>query len=143
MSSLSDLGFRGQSLWLDSSQREVIQNGVLRRLIAEDALKGVFLSVRSFERAVKEGTQFDATLNGLLAGEPIALSALVRGLYIAQARDVSDLLSPVHEATHGIDGHVCVPASPLVSGPLAVGARDLWKEIGRRNCMLSLPASAE
>ena len=49
----------GQSIWLDSISRDLINNGELQRLVNEDKLRGVTSNPTIFEQAMAHGESYD------------------------------------------------------------------------------------
>ena len=49
----------GQSVWCDSISRSLLDSGELRRMIAEDGLRGVTSNPSIFEKAISGGTDYD------------------------------------------------------------------------------------
>src|SRR5919112_1308387 len=65
---LQQLHAAGQSLWLDYIDRTMLFNGDLERRIRDDALTGMTSNPTIFEKALAEGSAYDAQL-GAVAGE--------------------------------------------------------------------------
>ena len=57
---LSKLHAAGQSVWLDFITRTILHNGELERMIREDGLSGMTSNPTIFEKALAEGTAYDA-----------------------------------------------------------------------------------
>ena len=58
----------GQAVWLDYIDRTLLQDGTLQHLIRDDALMGMTSNPTIFEKALSEGTAYDAQI-AALAGE--------------------------------------------------------------------------
>src|SRR5438132_14025610 len=56
---LLDLHEIGQSIWLDSIDRRMLQDGELDRRIREDALTGMTLNPTSFQKARTSSNAYD------------------------------------------------------------------------------------
>ena len=52
----------GQSPWLDSLSRKLIDSGELSRLVKEDGLKGITSNPAIFDKAVSQGADYDEVL---------------------------------------------------------------------------------
>ena len=52
----------GQSVWLDSIDRGLIESGRLRRLIEEDGLRGMTSNPAIFEKAIAHGSDYDSAI---------------------------------------------------------------------------------
>ncbi|MEO8938679.1 MAG: transaldolase [Burkholderiaceae bacterium] len=103
----------GQSLWLDNITREILDNGMLARYIAELSVTGLTSNPTIFEKAIAEGNAYDPSIRELsLQGE--SGEALFWTLALQDLRRAADLFRPVHDATGGVDGWVSLELSPLL-----------------------------
>src|SRR3712207_1022181 len=59
---LQKLHSAGQSIWLDFITRAILHNGDLERRIRDDAVTGMTSNPTIFEKALAEGTAYDAQL---------------------------------------------------------------------------------
>src|SRR6188768_1541228 len=90
----------GQSIWLDSISRDLINSGELQRLVTEDKLRGVTSNPTIFEQAINHGSSYDDALRALLkADEHQTDKALFEALAVADIRSATDVLRPVYDAT--------------------------------------------
>jgi len=134
----------GQSPWLDFIQRSFIHDGSLQTLIDRDGLKGITSNPSIFQKAMGEGTDYDAGFKALAErGDHDAL-----GIYEALAEEdiqqAADLMRPVYEATGKVDGYVSLEVSPylaLHTDETVAEARRLWKAVGRENLMVKVPGT--
>jgi transaldolase len=134
----------GQSIWLDFIERTMLHNGDLTRRIAEDALTGMTSNPTIFEKALAEGSAYDAQINGA-TGEPSA-QQLFELLATTDVRDACDAYAAVYAATKGGDGYVSIEVSPGAANDAAATideARRLWKTVGRPNVMIKVPGTVE
>ena len=135
----------GQSVWLDYIRRSLIESGELRRLIAEDGVRGVTSNPAIFEKAVAGSSDYREMLE---APEARALDAktLYERLAVRDIQDACDALRGVYEETARRDGYVSLEVSPFLAhdttGTLNE-ARRLWSAVGRENVMIKVPATAE
>jgi transaldolase/glucose-6-phosphate isomerase len=142
---LRALGVFGQSVWLDSIRRSLIESGELRRLIAEDGLRGVTSNPAIFEKAVASSSDYREVLN---APDARALDAktIYERLAVCDVQNACDALRAVYEETARRDGYVSLEVSPYLAhdttGTLRE-ARRLWSAVGRDNLMIKVPATAE
>jgi transaldolase len=144
---LSKLHAAGQSVWLDFITRTILHNGDLERMIREDGLSGMTSNPTIFEKALAEGTAYDAQLTEAVqangGGEAWELFELVE---TTDVRHACDRFMPVFERTEGADGYVSIEVSPGVSDhaeDTVVEAHRLWKTVGRPNVMVKVPGTAE
>src|SRR5580698_4398133 len=91
---LRELAEFGQSVWLDYIRRSLITSGELKRLVAEDGLKGVTSNPSIFEKAIVGSTDYkDVIKNAASAG--LDAKALYERIAIKDVRDAADILKPV------------------------------------------------
>ncbi|MEO8767464.1 MAG: transaldolase [Nitrosospira sp.] len=137
----------GQSIWLDSISRDLINSGELQRLVSEDKLRGVTSNPTIFEQAITRGNSYDDALRALLKADGQQTDkALFEALAVADIRKATDVLRPVYNATEGGDGYVSLEVSPHLArdtdGTIAEAKR-LWDAVQRPNLMIKIPATAE
>jgi transaldolase/transaldolase/glucose-6-phosphate isomerase len=60
----------GQSVWLDTIDRELLTSGGLRRLIEQEGVRGVTTNPTIFEHALTHGTAYDAAVAGVAPTQP-------------------------------------------------------------------------
>lgn len=136
---------QGQSPWLDFISRDFLDEGGLARLIDEDDLRGVTSNPTIFEKAMGQGTAYDAQIRELL-GQGADDFAIYDALTIADIRRALDLFLPVYERTGGTDGFVSLEVSPLLAlnaEETLSEARRLWKALDRPNAMIKIPGTRE
>lgn len=135
----------GQSLWLDYISRGLIRSGGLKRLIEQSGITGLTSNPTIFERAIDETNDYSDALERLAATQLDARS-VYESLSVEDVRDACDLLKPVHENTGGADGYASIEVSPCLAhdskGTVDEATR-LWREIGRPNLMVKIPATNE
>lgn len=143
-SRLHTLHAAGQSLWLDYIDRTMLTNGDLAARIRNDALTGMTSNPTIFEKALAEGTAYDAQLRAL----PATLSDrdAFDAVSCADVRDACDAFRPVYDATQGVDGYVSLEVSPELardSAGTVAEAHRLWQLVGRPNLMIKVPGTEE
>ncbi len=145
MNPLKALENHGQSVWLDYLRRRLITGGELERLIVEDGLKGITSNPSIFEKAIGGSTDYDDALKTLERERDINPGKLYERLAIEDIRMAADALRPVHDETGGRDGLVSIEVSPYLAQDTEATiteARRLWRETGRDNLMIKVPATA-
>jgi len=134
----------GQSPWLDFIQRSFTQDGSLQELIDRDGLKGITSNPSIFQKAMGEGTDYDAGFKALAErGDHDALD-IYEALAIEDIQQACDLMRPVYEATGKVDGYVSLEVSPylaLHTDETVEEARRLWQAVGRENLMVKVPGT--
>jgi transaldolase/glucose-6-phosphate isomerase len=141
---LLQLAEAGQSVWLDYLHRKILTGGELRRLIAEDGLRGMTSNPSIFEKAIGEGHDYDEQLKGLLAKADLEPGELYERLAISDIQAAADQFRPLYDRLDGADGYVSLEVSPYLAmdteGTIAE-ARRLWREVGRPNVMIKVPGT--
>lgn len=134
----------GQSLWLDYIDRTMLGNGDLHRRIKEDVLTGMTSNPTIFEKALADGTAYDAQLKAIPA------SASDRDAFelvaTTDVRNACDAFREVYDETDGADGFVSLEVSPDMARDTdgtVVEARRLWKAVDRPNLMIKVPGTEE
>ena len=134
-----------QSVWLDYIRRSLITSGELRRLIDEDGLGGVTSNPSIFEKAISGSSDYKEMLE-TPASRTMDAKSLYERLAVRDIQDAADALRPVYERTSRRDGYVSLEVSPLLAADTAgtlEEARRLWREVGRDNLMIKVPATTE
>ena len=112
-SNLHKLSKRGQSVWIDSLSRTMLETGKLAKLMKDDAVVGVTTNPTIFQKAIAEGDAYDEQLKELLEEETDAKEIFLQ----LSARDVEaalDLLAAVHEKD-AQDGFVSWEVDPTLA----------------------------
>ena len=68
-SNLHMLSARGQSVWIDSLSRQMLESGGLTKLMEEDVVVGVTTNPTIFQKAISQGDDYDEQLKELLDKE--------------------------------------------------------------------------
>jgi len=142
---LQQLGTFGQSIWLDYIRRELMAGGELRRLIADDGLRGMTSNPAIFEKAIVGSHDYDADIRAMaLAGKDA--QAIYEALSQGDVQRAADEFRPVYERTDGADGYVSLEVNPHLAhdtrGTLQE-ARRLWGALDRPNVFIKVPATRE
>jgi len=141
---LHTLHAAGQSLWLDYIDRTMLSNGDLARRIREDALTGMTSNPTIFEKALAEGSAYDAQLMQL--SPSLSDRAVFEAVATTDVRAACDAFRSVYDATNGVDGYVSLEVSPDLARDAAgtvAEARHLWKTVERPNVMIKVPGTIE
>ena len=141
---LKELQEYGQSVWLDFLSRDLIRGGELKRLIAEDGIRGMTSNPSIFEKAIGSGSDYDAQIAELEAAGDLDPGALFERLAVTDIQDGADALRPVFEQTQHRDGFISIEVSPYLAmdtGATIDEARRLWRSVGRDNLMVKIPAT--
>ncbi|MCU0627548.1 MAG: transaldolase [Gemmatimonadaceae bacterium] len=141
-SRLHKLHAAGQSVWLDNIDRTMLVDGSLARQIAADALVGQTSNPTIFEKALAQGTAYDAQLAA--APDHLTTGQLFELVASDDVRAACDLFRGVYESSGGVDGYVSIEVSPTVAND-AQGtieeAHRLWQLVNRPNVMIKVPGT--
>ena len=141
-SRLHALATAGTSTWLDFIDRGMLATGDLGRRIRDEALAGMTSNPSIFEKALAEGTAYDAQISA--ARGQLASRALFELLATHDVREACDQFAGVYRDTNGLDGYVSIEVSPDLHGDAAGTideGRRLWKTIARPNVMIKVPGT--
>ncbi len=134
----------GQAVWLDFLDCRILADGTLKRLIADDGLRGLTSNPSIFEKAIGEGDAYDARLRGLLERGDAEIIDLYEGLAIPDIQAAADQLRPVWDSLDGADGYASLEVSPYLAmdtGATIAEARRLWSAVDRPNLMIKVPGT--
>lgn len=132
----------GTSPWLDYIDRTMLANGELARRIRDDALMGMTSNPTIFEKALAEGTAYDAELASL----PASLSPreCFERLATTDVQAACDAFAGVYADTASLDGYVSLEVGPDLAhdadGTVAEAHR-LWAAVNRPNLMIKVPGT--
>ena len=143
MNPLKQLEQFGQSPWLDFIQRSFTSNG-LQALVDRDGLKGITSNPSIFQKAMGEGTDYDAGFKALASRGDHDAQCVYETLAIEDIQQAADLMRPVYEATGHVDGYVSLEVSPYLAmrtDETVAEARRLWAAVGRPNIMVKVPGT--
>ncbi len=132
----------GQSPWYDNIDRNLIENGELKKLF-DMGITGVTSNPSIFEKAIKGSSIYDAQISALAkAGKaPPEICDIVTA---EDVRSAADLLSGVYKKTKGKDGYVSLEVNPEYAHDSAntiENARMLHKLVSRPNLMIKVPGT--
>ncbi len=135
----------GQSLWLDNITRTLLDDGTLKRYIAELSVTGLTSNPSIFDAAIGGGDAYDADIRAFAqngkSGESLFLD-----LALDDLRRAADLFRPVYDATDGVDGWVSMEVSPLLAADTAgtiAEARQIHAAAKRDNLYVKIPGTPE
>ncbi len=143
--SLRKLQALGQSLWLDYIRRDLISSGELRRLIAEDGLRGITSNPAIFESSITGSHEYDEDIRAM-AHQGKGAMAIYEALSQGDVQRAADEFRPVYDSTEAADGYVSLEVNPHLAhdthGTIEE-ARRLWATLNRPNVLIKVPATTE
>jgi len=135
----------GQSLWLDTITRAMLDDGSLARMIETLGITGLTSNPTIFNQALHSTTAYDEAVAEKvqrgLAGEELFFELAVEDLVRA-----ADLFRPIHDRTAGVDGWVSLEVSPTLAYDTRRtldSALTLHRRAGRPNLFIKIPGTAE
>ncbi|HEY5219748.1 MAG TPA: transaldolase [Gemmatimonadaceae bacterium] len=141
-SRLQQLHDAGQSIWLDFIERSMLHSGDLARRIKTDALTGMTSNPTIFEKALAEGTAYDAQIRD--AAGDLSAKQLFELLSTTDVRDACDAYADIYGSTKGGDGYVSIEVSPGAANDYSATieeAHRLWATVNRPNVMIKVPGT--
>ena len=142
---LREIEALGQSIWIDNISRQLLQDGIMARLVEQDGISGVTSNPTIFEKAMGHSDRYDDAFREVIdeTGDP---QEIFERLAYGDIREAADLLRPTFEKTHGQDGYVSfeVPASVAFDAHKTIDAAQRYKrEIDRPNVLIKVPGTGE
>ena len=135
----------GQSPWLDFIRRNILLNGDLKKMIANDGLRGMTSNPAIFEKAITAGDDYNDIIHAQDAKSSSAM-ALYEKIAIRDVQDAADIFRAVNTETKSRDGYVSLEVSPNLAFDTQATieeARRLWKTVSRPNVMIKIPATPQ
>jgi transaldolase len=137
---LSDLG---QSVWIDSLSRDMIEGGELERLIREDSVVGVTTNPSIFQKALASGDAYDDEMREVMDRETDDKEVFF-ALAVTDVQNACDVLRPVWDEGSGRDGWVSLEVDPNIasdSDKTLADAKRLHGLVDRPNVFIKIPAT--
>lgn len=145
MNNIHRLHELGQSVWLDTIDRGLLDSGELKRMIIEDGIGGLTSNPSIFAKAMADTHYYDASLIDQLARNPQQSPRdLFYALAIEDIQIAADMLRPVYESSGGSDGFASLEVSPELADDAQATikeAHELWQCVKRPNLMIKVPAT--
>ena len=135
----------GQSLWLDNITRDLLDNGTLKRYIAELAITGLTSNPTIFDHAIKNSSSYDRAIREY-ASKGKSGEELFFQLALEDLTRAADLFRPIHDRTNALDGWVSLEVSPLLAHNTAstlAEAKQLFARANRSNLLIKIPGTKE
>src|ERR1700739_1907588 len=109
---LREIDALGQSVWIDNISRQLLEDGIMARLVEEDGISGVTSNPTIFEKAMGHSDRYDDAFREVI-DQTRDTQEIFERLAYRDIRDAADLFRPTFDRTEGRDGYVSfeVPAS--------------------------------
>ncbi len=134
----------GQSPWYDDIHRGLVNSGKLQALL-NMGIRGATVNPSIFEKAVAGSDDYDDEIKELLC-RGLEPARIYEQLLIEDVRSAADLFRPIYDETAGLDGYVSIEVSPYLAHDTrgtVEEARRFFREVGRPNVMIKVPATDE
>src|SRR6516162_1675016 len=135
----------GQSLWLDTITRDLLNSGTLQSYIDQLSVTGVTSKPTIFDQAIKKSPSYDPAIHdGMSKG--LSGEALFFDLALEDLTRAADLFRPIYDQTKGVDGWVSLEVSPLLAydtGTTLAAAKDLSGRGARPNLFIKIPGTPQ
>ena len=140
---LAQISQAGVAVWLDDLSRDRINNGSLKKLIAEDNVVGVTTNPSIFAAAIGKS---DLYQSDILQNKEKSIEDIITKLTTDDVRNACDLFRTAFETSNGVDGRVSIEVDPrFARDTLATvkQGKQLWEIIDRENLLIKVPATVE
>jgi transaldolase len=145
MNRLREIEALGQAIWIDNLNRELLDEGILSRLIEDDGISGVTSNPTIFEKAMGHSDRYDDAFREVL-DETQDPQRIFERLAYRDIQDAADVLRPVFDATGGQDGYVSfeLPAALAFDTDASIEAAQRHRDaLGRANVLIKVPGTTE
>lgn len=142
---LKQMGNLGHSIWLDYIRRDLISDGRLERLIAEDGLCGMTSNPAIFEKAIVDSNEYGEDIHTMMHLGKDA-KEIYEALSQSDVQNAADVFRPVYDKTNGKDGYVSLEVNPHLAhdtNGTIDEARRLWTALNRPNVYIKVPGTKE
>lgn len=134
----------GQSLWLDSINRDMLRTDSLARYVRDLAISGLTSNPTILGHAMAASGDYDDSLARLIKEGVRDPQDLVYALALEDLVEAAALFRPAWEATSGLDGYVSVEVPPDLAYDAAATvelARQLNEQAGIPNLLVKIPGT--
>jgi transaldolase len=139
---ITKLAQLGQSVWLDSINRSLIDSGRLKEMI-ELGLLGMTSNPTIFDKAVSSSCDYDGKIKELYEKGKSTFE-IYDDVTISDVVAAADIFMPVYEVSKGLDGYVSLEINPELAhqteDTIEEGKR-LFKKVNRPNVMFKVPST--
>lgn len=142
---LAELSAAGVSVWLDDLSRELLADGELKRLIADQHVVGITTNPTIFASALSKGDRYSDQL-ARLGAQGAEVDEAVFALTTDDAREGCRALREVYRSSGGVDGRVSIEVDPRLArdaDTTGMHAVKLWETVGEPNLFVKIPATGQ
>jgi len=144
MTTIQHLRELGQSLWLDSISRPMLDDGRLQRYVTELGITGLTSNPTIFDEAIATGAYDQDIARKTRDGK--SAEALFTELALDDLRRAAEMFRPAFDRTQGVDGWVSMELSPLLAGDTAGSVRaaaGIHRMAALPNLFVKIPGTPE
>jgi transaldolase len=144
MNPAQELHRAGQSIWLDSINRKMLNEGTLKRYIEELAVTGLTSNPTILGHAMAASSDYDDSLRRQLESGVRDPQDLVYSVALEDITAAADLFRPAWEETSGVDGFVSIEVPPGLAYEADRSievARKLHRQANRPNVLVKIPGT--
>ena len=144
MTNIKNLISNGQSIWLDSISKQMIESGDLKNLI-NAGISGVTSNPSIFDKAISSSDSYDKKILNL-SEKYSSPKDIFEEIATDDIRNAADILFPVYENTNQNDGFVSLEVDPYLADDCDKTiheAEKLWSKVDRKNLMIKIPGTTE
>jgi len=135
----------GQSLWLDTITRDMLNDGTLQRYVNEFSVTGLTSNPTIFDHAIKNSSAYDKCITRS-AHDNSSDEELFFEIALQDLSRAAQLFRATHENTNGVDGWVSLEVSPLLAYDAAktvAAAKELFRKANLKNLLIKIPGTKE
>ena len=143
---LRTLEAKGQAIWLDFLDRGFLADGGFTKLIEQDGLTGITSNPSIFEKAIVDGSAYNADIAAIFAGGDVSAAEVYENLAVSDLQAAAAALRPTYDRLDGADGFASIEVSPHLAYSTKGSveeARRLWAAVDRPNLMVKVPGTEE
>ena len=145
MNPLLELHEHGQSFWLDTLSRSMIEDGELLRWIEHCGLRGITSNPKIFHDAIAGSDRYDDGLQ-LCIERGLDLEQSLKRLMVRDVKAACRQLRSVFDDSGGREGFVSIEVSPHLAFDdykTIEEARELWQAVDEPNVYIKVPGTPE
>lgn len=144
MNNIKKLKVNGQSIWLDSISKQMIETGDLKKII-DQGITGITSNPSIFEKAISSTNSYDSLIEKV-SQETKDLKIIFEKIASEDIKTAADLLSEVYQKSKKNDGYVSLEVDPSLANDYEKTVEEaikLWKLVDKPNLMIKIPGTNE
>lgn len=144
MTNIKNLINHGQSIWLDSISKQMIESGDLKNLITA-GISGVTSNPSIFDKAISSSDSYDKKILDL-SEKHSSSKDIFEEIATDDIRNAADILISVYENSNHYDGFVSLEVDPYLADncdKTIHEAEKLWSKVDRKNLMIKIPGTKD